>query len=63
MSPSDQPTGSEVIVKTELLEVSLSTVTENAPELAPEGTTTVMVVSDQFTTAAAVPFNATVLLP
>lgn len=44
-----------------LVAVSLLTVTEKAPELAPDGTTALIEVSDHDKTGAAVPLSSTVL--
>jgi hypothetical protein len=60
---SDHPEGSAVTVKEELYAACPPTVTENVPELAPEGTITTMPLSLQLVAVALVPFNATVLLP
>jgi len=62
-SAFDQPDGSEVIVKEELLALCPFTVTEIGPEVAPVGTATTMLVLDQLATAALVPLSLTVLLP
>jgi hypothetical protein len=60
ISESDQPDGTEVTVKVVLYAVFPETVTENVPDVAPEGTTAVIVVEFQVSTTAAVPFKETV---
>jgi hypothetical protein len=63
MSPSDQPKESGVTVKVGLFATWLFTVTEKAPDDAPEGTRTSMIESVQPKGTILVPFIETVLLP
>jgi hypothetical protein len=60
MSISSQLVGRAVIVKVVLYAVCPDTVTENVPEVAPDGTNAVIVVELQVSIAAEVPLSATV---
>src|SRR5437016_249499 len=62
-SASDQPEGSAVTVNTELFADWLFTVTENDPEVAPDGISTSRMLTLQPTTVALVPLRDTVLVP
>jgi hypothetical protein len=63
MSPSDHPEGRVVTVKEALFTVWPLTVTENGPDVAPDGTRTTMLVSLQIATTEVVPLSEMVLLP